>query len=159
MTRLPLLLTLALATACAGDGERRETAASPPQRNEAELAIERSATGNPPRRDVIVVDLDGKPRRAFTGSSGGVSWSPDGEQLAFTKVRGDVSERRDVFLVRADGSGLRQLTRTGDAGAPVWSPDGDTIAYAQFERAASVRTGPAEIAFTRTFFGPRSIAR
>lgn len=41
--------------------------------------------------------------RAFT-------WSPDGAQIAFTRDQGG---RPDVYVVGADGSGLRRLTTTG----------------------------------------------
>ena len=51
------------------------------------------------------------------------AWSPTGEHIAYT-------DRNDVLLVRADGTGARRLTR-GPArdGLPVWSPDGKRIAY------------------------------
>jgi TolB protein len=38
-------------------------------------------------------------------------------------------ERTDLFVVRADGSGLRRLTHLGTAEAPVWSPDGRTLVF------------------------------
>ena len=52
--------------------------------------------------------------------------SPDGEWIAFT-TRG---VQEDLFLVRADGSQLRQLTddEFRDRG-PDWSPDGERIAF------------------------------
>jgi Tol biopolymer transport system component len=44
---------------------------------------------------------------------------------------GDVCVGQQLFLLNADGSGLRQLTQ-GEGNfnvRPVWSPDGNTIAY------------------------------
>jgi Tol biopolymer transport system component len=63
------------------------------------------------------------------------AWSPDGRTIAFTA---DLSEpygqggfpKTDVFLVSADGTGLRRLTHDGLSSLPVWSPDGGTIIYA-----------------------------
>src|SRR5207249_748494 len=48
------------------------------------------------------------------------SWSPDGGQLVFSGNEGGLT---DLYVVNADGSGLRQLThdRNGDV-QPSWSP-------------------------------------
>jgi hypothetical protein len=55
-------------------------------------------------------------------------WSPDDRQLAFSGTRGGLS---DIYIVNADGKGLRQLTndKYGDL-QPAWSPDGRRIAFA-----------------------------
>jgi TolB protein len=63
-----------------------------------------------------------------------VSWSPDGERLAFSGVLGfrdgdDHEPVRRIFLVRADGSDLRAIPRTNGATGPVVSPDGRTVAF------------------------------
>ena len=50
-------------------------------------------------------------------------WSPDGSRLAFW------SEDGQIFVINADGSGLRQVTRDGDNRWPAWSPDGSRIAF------------------------------
>ena len=51
--------------------------------------------------------------------------SPDGEWVAFT-----TTGREDVFVVRADGTGFRQLTDDAfrDRG-PGWSPDGRRLSF------------------------------
>ncbi len=39
--------------------------------------------------------------------------------------------RPDIFVMRADGSQRRRLTRHADSFAPVWSPDGQRIYFAR----------------------------
>jgi TolB protein len=64
------------------------------------------------------------------------SWSPDGSRMAFMSNRG--GSRQDIWIVNADGSGLRNLTNTpnADEGSPTWSPDGQRIAFSS-DRAGS----------------------
>jgi Tol biopolymer transport system component len=55
------------------------------------------------------------------------SWSPDGERLAFERIRGS-TEHHAIFTIRQDGTGLRRLTPWDlDAASPDWSPDGRWI--------------------------------
>jgi len=58
-----------------------------------------------------------------------IAWSPDGSQIAF--VRTDYSESGseaedslDVFVMNADGSNLRQVTRGTQFTSVGWTPDG-----------------------------------
>lgn len=62
----------------------------------------------------------GKPQQAV--------WSPLGPWIAF---RGqDSVAGADIYLIQADGSGLRRLTPdAGEERDPSWSPSGDRIAY------------------------------
>jgi Tol biopolymer transport system component len=55
----------------------------------------------------------------------GPAWSPDGKQIVFSEA--STSTDLGLWVMNADGSGLRQLTPEGYT--PAWSPDGKTIAY------------------------------
>lgn len=60
--------------------------------------------------------------------SGG-SWSPDGALLAYGGVA--KGKRSMLYLVAADGSGLRPVPGTAGARHPVFSPDGRTVAFSR----------------------------
>jgi len=58
------------------------------------------------------------------------TWSPDGEQIAYCAVQGELPEENDLYVMRADGSQPRRLTRDPGIEDPVaWSPDGEQIAF------------------------------
>ncbi len=61
------------------------------------------------------------------------SVSPDGKRVAFVLRSTDLEAnkgRTDLWLVNADGSGLRQLTFSPESeGQPVWSPDGQSLYF------------------------------
>jgi Tol biopolymer transport system component/DNA-binding winged helix-turn-helix (wHTH) protein len=95
----------------------------------------------------IVPARGGIPRQlAPTGSH--PAWSPDGRQIAFqSDEHADVTPSAfgaqngsTLWIVGADGEGLRQLTRTGGPigghAAPTWTRDGRYIAFAVFEGAS-----------------------
>ena len=91
---------------------------------------------------------------------GGV-WSPDGRTIAFVSSRDGDDE---VFTVRADGTGLRQLTRNTvlPGGVPVldhapaWSPDGRHLAFVSNRDGGEMEVyrmradGSAQVRLTRT---------
>ena len=74
------------------------------------------------------------------------AWSPDGRWLAFASDRNTewkghgngsgwehVQELR-VYLMKPDGSGLRQLSRDSVcSGSPKWSPDGKRVVFYEME--------------------------
>jgi len=63
----------------------------------------------------------------------GLVWSPDGSGLAFWQS--DDSDRPgQIFVINADGSHLRRLTRHGDNRWPAWSPDGSRLAFVHDDR-------------------------
>jgi Tol biopolymer transport system component len=111
---------------------------------QSQLLVSRLRTGNPPRADIVIMDADGHQRRVVVGSSpkagvrgvaGRPAWSADGRTIAFGAVVGRRTKPieyplTDLFVVHANGSGLRRLTHTGSASTPTWSPDGRTIVFA-----------------------------
>jgi Tol biopolymer transport system component len=79
---------------------------------------------------------DGTERRLTDVQGGAFSpaWSFDGSRIAFES--GATGRRNEIFTMRADGSGLRQVTRgcaaTEDCEShvsPAWSPDGRRISF------------------------------
>jgi len=84
-----------------------------------------------------IVLIDGSGRRISTFSKPvgaratdwAPAWSPDGKWLAFARST-DGRRSFHVYVMRADGSGVRQLTHGRFDESPAWSPDGRWIAYA-----------------------------
>lgn len=64
-------------------------------------------------------------------------WSPDGRQIVFVRenLTAKPARKHAVFVVNADGSGLRRVTPWDvDAGdGPDWSPDGSRILFRSHE--------------------------
>jgi TolB protein len=73
-------------------------------------------------------------------SDAGPDWSPDGSLIAFGRLSFVIGEATDIFVVRPDGSGLKNLTNApGHDFAPAWSSDGSVLAF------TSTRDGNAEV--------------
>jgi Tol biopolymer transport system component len=95
---------------------------------------------------VCVMGVDGGEPHRITSrlSTTDPAWSPDGRRIAFTRNRevGDYTTFTDddVFVMDADGDGVRQLTThtTGrSTWQPAWSPDGGRIAYVNGDSVAT----------------------
>jgi Tol biopolymer transport system component len=103
-------------------------------------------TVNPSGARPLRLSRGGPNARPIPYPSSPVSWRPDGSQVAFSAftISSRGRERLWIFLVRADGSGLRLVPKTAEAYGPVFSPDGRTIAFTRvlpnerlgFQRAA-----------------------
>jgi Tol biopolymer transport system component len=102
------------------------------------LAFVSSRSGN---ADIWILDLSTHALHNVTRHPGGdfrPSWSPDGRWIAFSSDRESTKpqfgfitgHRADIFLVRADGAGLRRITHAdGFAGSPAWSTDGKRLVF------------------------------
>jgi TolB protein len=76
---------------------------------------------NNSRFDIYVMDVATRQTVQLTNDSGRneePSWAPDGRHLVFHSTR---SGRSQIWMMLADGSGLRQLTFEGRNTAPQWS--------------------------------------
>ena len=60
-------------------------------------------------------------------------YSPDGKRIAFTVTEYDLDKGKsnsDIWLMNADGTGLRQMTQNKKADYhPRWSPDGKSLLF------------------------------
>jgi len=84
--------------------------------------------------DLYVLPIEGGQARRITS---GMAWdcmprfSPDGRTIAFISDR---SGSDNLWVMNADGTGLRQVTRETDfaLSSPAWTPDGDYLVARRF---------------------------
>jgi Tol biopolymer transport system component len=88
--------------------------------------------------DIFVRDLDAGTRTRLTRTprlnESHPDWSPDGRRIAYElnnpSPRNFPFQTYDVYVMDADGTHKRSLSRGHSDGHPVWSPGGQFIAYA-----------------------------
>lgn len=86
--------------------------------------------------DLVLVNRDDTTKNVLVndGTNNQPVWSPDGEWIAFVR-RGDDAQANDIFLIRPDGTGLRNLTDDpSNETQPSWSEDGSLIAFTRERR-------------------------
>lgn len=85
------------------------------------------------------VDLTSGERRQLTDAphadDGVAAWSPDGGWIAFGRRVARTALGRQLWLMAADGTGLRPLTDEPlvNYGPPQWSPDGSILLFQRFQ--------------------------
>jgi hypothetical protein len=99
-----------------------------PDRTRLAFSSDRFGAGN---YDLFVSEADGRnPVRITTDPAIDAApvWAPDGRRLVYVSRQGAI---RQLYVVEADGSGIRQLTSLrGGAFDPAIAPDGATVAFA-----------------------------
>ena len=113
--------------------------------------------------DIFTVSADGSNLTQLTGTgtpdgnclpdrgecNQSPAWSPDGRRIAFSRASGpvvdDFVEQYAIYIMKADGSHVRQITQrdspaTGEDTDPQWSPDGSTLLFQR----RNVRTATPE---------------
>ena len=103
------------------------------------ISFDRAAPGRGgPQGNIWSIAPDGSAPALLQGgprSQSDAAWSPDGRQLVFWMQTGAHDDgTAEIFVMNADGSGLRQVTRLGaDAGTPSWTPDGRILFVSSHE--------------------------
>ena len=94
------------------------------------IAFSSSRDGN---YEIYVMDDDGGNQRRVTvhrGVDEYPAWSPDGKKIAFVSNRNNVNkDRRQIWVIGADGRNPTRLTDGVVDTHPDWSPDGTKILY------------------------------
>ncbi len=107
--------------------------------------------------EVVTSDAAGLQRQTIAGGSSRArplplptdapSWSPDGSLIAFSAWPGRIpakesQKKAKIYVIGADGTGLREVPGTGGGIDPVFAPDGHTIAFSRSrERKRATRHG------------------
>lgn len=95
--------------------------------------------------EIYVSDLDGRNEVNLTRNAafdGWPAWSVDGGQIAFASNRSGPALSGQIWLMNADGAGLRRLTEAPWSHAqPSWANDGKSIYAYQFRETPDYEFG------------------
>lgn len=129
-----LVLASGLTAACGGVAGRSAAANVASAASGQQIAVP-LATGNGGEGSAGMVLIDPSGQRIATLTARRArredsepAWSPDGKRLAFTRTT-DARNSFQIYVMRADGTGLRRIARGRFDSSPAWSPDGRWIAY------------------------------
>ena len=148
---IAVAVALALVSAFAAQADRADGGgAEPAARGDDRLAVARLG--------IVLVDRDGGNADVLTKRRGwrdfDPAWSPDGRRIAFARTTDCYCTAR-LFVMRANGRGVRRLTDGRFDESPAWSPDGRRIAYHSTRGLKAIRPdGSGERRITR--FGEAS---
>jgi len=88
-------------------------------------------------------DLDTSSDREIFGTKAryslGLTWSPDGGQLAFALSPEEGSAEQYLYFLDLETRKMQQMTHSGIGSTPAWSPNGDLIAYVSEENDGTAR--------------------
>jgi Tol biopolymer transport system component len=135
--------------------------ATPPGKNGLIAYSRYRNVNNPLRKEIWVVNPDGSGARQVTRTpannfDSNPSWAPDGSKLVFSRCAPSnghfCAGLQTIWVVKPDGSGLRQLTPPCPSaahpppscpqdGQAVYSPDGKQIAAARFTGVPGIAIG------------------
>lgn len=96
----------------------------------AQIAFHRQS--GPNDYDVVVLDRRTGLERVLAqtpGEEAYPAWSPDGRYLVFSSDRAASPGRLELYVMRADGTDIRPLTRGGNDSYATWAPDGRAIYF------------------------------
>ena len=98
-----------------------------------------------PGSQIWVARKDGSHRR-FIARGSDPAWSPDGKRIVFVGPRQPRVSKPEIFIMRADGTHIRRLTKNWNASdrSPSFSPDGKRIVFLS-NRDATGGAGNSEI--------------
>lgn len=98
----------------------------------------------------------GQGRRLLALAADQPAWSPNRKRIAFAGT-GYGGRAAGIWVMNADGSGKRRLTRRPGDGDPTWSPDGRRIAFRRDQGGSfDLWVVPASGGPVRRLFGGRS---
>ncbi len=76
--------------------------------------------------DTYIANTDGSGRSRVVAEMHQPAFRPDG---AWLSVNGEMADHMNLFVVRPDGSGLKEITPYIEDELPCWSPDGKGIVF------------------------------